>query len=411
MMRWLLPVFWLLLASSMSAGPPSAFAIEAMQRDAFDDGSTLGWQSGRANPDPPAWVHGDGPHGAGDGHLLIVSHGRPGPGGNLVAFNRAQWSGDYTAAGVVAIGAWVRNAGESELVVRLLVEGEGGSFITARAAWLPAGSGWQWVVWPLASLSVGADATRALASVEKLRIVHAPEGDGGAPVAGALAVDEVTALIGDGCLDAGLAGDALALCRVYCERLACPQGVHLGRACAAIERQIVRRTGELPYCVRDLDGDGWTDDVDNCVQVANPDQRDRDGDGVGDACDTCPDVSNPDQNADVCDCPCFTKEEISGLVAEISDGTTYGEIACFDERPGVKSLTYLGALRLDGAACGSDAVDCSALSAEFTEDNACQYNPPAPAGQVLVDGINDVQRDVCRARILEAAESAGLTCD
>ncbi|MCC7292635.1 MAG: thrombospondin type 3 repeat-containing protein [Phycisphaerales bacterium] len=39
----------------------------------------------------------------------------------------------------------------------------------------------------------------------------------------------------------------------------------------------------------DTDGDGVCDNVDNCVDVYNPDQADRDGDGVGDACDECPD--------------------------------------------------------------------------------------------------------------------------
>jgi hypothetical protein len=38
----------------------------------------------------------------------------------------------------------------------------------------------------------------------------------------------------------------------------------------------------------DADGDGIPDLVDNCPNVANPDQKDTDGDGVGDACDTAP---------------------------------------------------------------------------------------------------------------------------
>ena len=35
----------------------------------------------------------------------------------------------------------------------------------------------------------------------------------------------------------------------------------------------------------DSDGDGITDDVDNCPTVSNPDQGDIDGDGTGDLCD------------------------------------------------------------------------------------------------------------------------------
>ena len=40
----------------------------------------------------------------------------------------------------------------------------------------------------------------------------------------------------------------------------------------------------------DTDGDGVPDAADNCVLVANPDQRDTDGDGYGNACD--PDLNN-----------------------------------------------------------------------------------------------------------------------
>jgi uncharacterized protein (TIGR03790 family) len=38
----------------------------------------------------------------------------------------------------------------------------------------------------------------------------------------------------------------------------------------------------------DLDGDGVPNDTDDCLWIANPDQRDSDGDGIGNACD--PDV-------------------------------------------------------------------------------------------------------------------------
>lgn len=42
----------------------------------------------------------------------------------------------------------------------------------------------------------------------------------------------------------------------------------------------------------DLDGDGVPNGVDNCVHVPNPDQADSDGDGHGNACDGCQ-VANP----------------------------------------------------------------------------------------------------------------------
>lgn len=45
---------------------------------------------------------------------------------------------------------------------------------------------------------------------------------------------------------------------------------------------------ELTLCSSppDQDGDGVTDDEDNCPTVANPDQSDHEGDGLGDACDS-----------------------------------------------------------------------------------------------------------------------------
>jgi len=49
----------------------------------------------------------------------------------------------------------------------------------------------------------------------------------------------------------------------------------------------------------DMDGDGFSDSVDNCPTIANADQTDSDGDGVGDACDNCVNVPNPRVGPDV----------------------------------------------------------------------------------------------------------------
>ena len=45
-----------------------------------------------------------------------------------------------------------------------------------------------------------------------------------------------------------------------------------------------------PVMANDLDSDGIADLVDNCLEVANADQRDTDGDLFGNACD--PDLNN-----------------------------------------------------------------------------------------------------------------------
>lgn len=65
--------------------------------------------------------------------------------------------------------------------------------------------------------------------------------------------------------------------------------------------------GDVPV-PKDTDGDGVTDDKDNCPTVQNPNQHDEDADGLGDACDLCPATpgsNNADADADdigdVCD--------------------------------------------------------------------------------------------------------------
>ena len=52
--------------------------------------------------------------------------------------------------------------------------------------------------------------------------------------------------------------------------------------------------------VEDSDGDGVSDEDDNCLEVANPDQANADGDGEGDACDVDDDGDDVNDDADNC---------------------------------------------------------------------------------------------------------------
>lgn len=223
------------------------------------------------------------------------------------------------------------------------------------------------------------------------------------------------------CIDAGLSAAVLGTCVAYCESLNCaadPSSV----ACARLEQRFARQTGgAAPPCVAvdlDADDDGVLDDADNCPVVANADQRDTDADGVGDACDNCASIANADQAdtfgaigvGDACDCPCFTAFDAASLSVMLSDASTYTGLVCVDSTS-AKPLTALSALRIDGAPCSTASADCGLLAVEFTEDRACQWNPPAPEPGVAVQGISDAQREACRLSILGGTGAAGLACN
>jgi hypothetical protein len=99
-------------------------------------------------------------------------------------------------------------------------------------------------------------------------------------------------------------------------------------------------------------------------------------------------------------------------VDRLTHGRLDGRAAliCID-RLTEKPLTALSAQRLDGEACAADSQDCGLLAVEFTEDSACQWNPPAPAPGVLVQGISDAQREACRGYVLEGVSASGLGCN
>jgi hypothetical protein len=228
---------------------------------------------------------------------------------------------------------------------------------------------------------------------------------------------------GSACRDAGLTGAAFGLCTAYCEGLDCDGDAPpaSGNACERLQRNFEKITGGLPLpcLIADEDGDGVEDDVDNCPGVTNPDQSDADGDTFGDACDNCPRDANPGQEdtfgedgvGDACDCPCFVILEVADLIDVLFDTNTYKDLICINTRVNMKPLTTVEAFRANGEPCGLLSFDCSALAFEFTEDNICQLNPPAPTPPVLAQGISDRQRETCAEYIVEAAEAAGLSCN
>ncbi len=222
------------------------------------------------------------------------------------------------------------------------------------------------------------------------------------------------------CTDAGLTGNARGVCTAYCEELDCDGESPLGSrvTCTRLDRVFERLAdGALLPC-EDDDGDGVEDALDNCPTHTNAEQGDGDLDAVGDACDNCPAEANPLQEesfgdaarGDACDCPCFSAEVATALVLTLTDATRYEGLTCIDTRVSTKPLTAVRAERSDGAACGTASADCSALAVEFTEDQVCQLNPPAPAESLAVS-ISGAQREACRVNLLAAAASVGLLCD
>lgn len=177
------------IVAIVTSGP--AWAVDPAQVDDFQDGTTMGWQEGATSPNPPVNVPDGGPGGAGDAYLENISSGGSGAGSKMIMFNNAQWTGDYTTAGVASLQAHLNNLGATDLPMRVAVEGAGGGrFASLDPIMLPAGSGWQHVVFDLteaAMVTVGGAQTLAqvLANVIELRILasNVPDWNGGAMAA------------------------------------------------------------------------------------------------------------------------------------------------------------------------------------------------------------------------------------
>lgn len=179
------------LGMAAAAFALNAWAVDPAQVDDFQDGTTMGWQEGAVSPNPPVNVPDGGPGGAGDAYLENTSSGGSGAGSKMIMFNNAQWTGDYVTAGVSSLQMHFNNLGATDLPMRVAVEGAGGGrFASLDPIVLPAGSGWQHVVFDLtdaAMVTVGGAQTLAqvLANVIELRVLasNVPDWNGSSLIA------------------------------------------------------------------------------------------------------------------------------------------------------------------------------------------------------------------------------------
>lgn len=156
-----------LVSSVAVACGTAAAGVVLNQIDTFSDGSLQGWEEGSISPNPPTNEPTGGPAGAGDRFLRNASSGGPLAGSRQVTFNRAQWAGNYNAAGVSRISMNLANFGQTTLYMRVAVESAqvaGAWWASTSPVQLPAGSGWQTVDFDLTPGSMS-DLTNGLLSL------------------------------------------------------------------------------------------------------------------------------------------------------------------------------------------------------------------------------------------------------
>lgn len=167
------------------------------QKDTFSSGTFENW-GGNA---PKTNEASGGPAGAGDRFLRVTTTGSPfGSGSHLAMYNNMQWSGGYTAAGVVAIEYDIRNLSTTDtLDIRLVLWGVSARWASAATV-LPPNSGWVHVRHELKESSftpIFAFETfsQTLALMERIMIRHQPVAtdSGGTATNAPLGLDNIEA--------------------------------------------------------------------------------------------------------------------------------------------------------------------------------------------------------------------------
>lgn len=126
---------WLIPFLTLTAGVSAQISLGKL--DDFQDGSVQGWSGGAA----PTNIADGGPSGAGDRFLQITSDGSSGAGGRLATYN-FNWGGNYTAAQVTGVEAWLKNFSAETLEMRAVILSGATRWTSNDALVLAPGSGW-----------------------------------------------------------------------------------------------------------------------------------------------------------------------------------------------------------------------------------------------------------------------------
>lgn len=169
--------------------------VSSGQTDTFPS-DTMNWQGAH-----PLWVATGGPAGAGDSFLQLHSTGGSGPGSNMALNNSAQWSGDFTSAGVGFISADFENLGDTQLVMRLVFfdQGDTTQWVSTSSLTLNPGSGWQHFIYAIdpgqfTQTEGTTSYADTLSNVHRMMFRHDPVGsDGGTPTVATLGIDNIHA--------------------------------------------------------------------------------------------------------------------------------------------------------------------------------------------------------------------------